>query len=485
MSRAGDRLARGTAYAVAAQAATAGFGFALTLVLARLLGPSLFGRYGLIISFLAWTEFLVINGIPEAVSRAVAADGFRRGPIFRAGLRLELLFAAALFGLFWLSAPWFSAVLFRNPSLAPAFRLAAIDIPLYALFSLHLGYLRGIRGFARQSLSLFFYAAVRLLGTTLLVLAGFSLSGALVGNALGSLAALVLARLLVNRDLHHEPRISHPVRPLLAYALPLVAGVLLYNALISIDLWMVERLVSDERTVGLYTAVWNMARTPYFLFMGLSVVLFPGLSRMLSAGEGRRVTDTLAKANQVFLLSATPLTLFIGLRAGELMELAFTNAYHPDRSGPLLAVLIAGYALLSFSLISNAALTAAGRLLLVIAVNLSLLLAQLILTSLLIPAIGLAGAALATMLAGGLSYLAGQVCLSRCFGRVLHWRTPLRAGLAAVPAGALLLLLPAQGLMLILAYSVCGLVYLAGLFFLGELTWDELTGYLAQFRSTR
>ena len=41
------------------------------------------------------------------------------------------------------------------------------------------------------------------------------------------------------------------------------------------------------------------------------------------------------------------------------------------------------------------------------------------------------------------------------------------------------------GWMLILAYAVQGLLYLIGLFFLGELTWDEVVGYGAQFRSRR
>ena len=92
---------------------------------------------------------------------------------------------------------------------------------------------------------------------------------------------------------------------------------------------------------------------------------------------------------------------------------------------------------------------------------------------------------MATLVSGGLSFLAGQVCLSRCFGRVLGWRTPLRGAVALIPAAGLLLLLPAAGWGLILAYAVCGLVYLAGLFFLGELTWAEISGYRGQFRSAR
>ncbi len=483
--RSGDRLARGTVFSVAAQVAAAALGFALTLILARRLGPTIFGRYGVIISFLAWSEFLVITGIPDAVARAIAADGGRRRGVLHAGLRLEVLFAAFLFALFWLTAPWFSSRLFHNPSLAGAFRLAALDIPLYALFSIHLGYIRGIRGFGRQSWVIVFYAAAKFLSATALILAGFSLEGALIGNAAGSLAALLLARLLVSKDLCRAPARSYPALTLAGYALPLVAGVLLYNALISVDLWMVARLMAEDREVGLYTAAWNMARTPYFLFMGLAVVLFPSLSRLHAAGNRDTSRRTVEEATRLFLIIAVPLVLFSSATSTGLMGLAFDQAYLPQRSGPLFAVLISGYALLSYSLISNAALNAAGRLGLVAAINFVLLVSQVALTSWLIPPHGLHGAALATLLTGAASFIAGQVCLSSYFGSRLPALPVLRITLAALPALALTRVLPANGWMLILAYAALGLVYLLGLLVLGELTWDEIIGYGAQFRSRR
>jgi len=481
----GDRLARGTAFAVAAQVTAAALGFGLTIFLARQLGPAIFGRYGVIISFLAWAEFLVITGIPDAVSRAIAAESHRRGAVFRTGLRLEIIFAVLLFVIFFFSAPWFSSRLFHNPSLTGAFRLAALDIPFYALFSVHLGYLRGVRGFARQSWSIGFYAAARFCAAAALVLAGFSLEGALIGNAAGSLAALFLVRLLVSRDLPRSPGPSCPAGPLTAYALPLVAGILLYNALISVDLWMVQRLVGDSGEVGLYTAVWNMARTPYFLFMGLSVVLFPALSRVLAAKDREQARRTVVGACRLFLIVAVPLVLLCGATASGLMGLAFDQAFLPQQSGPLLAVLIAGYALLSFSLISTAALTASGRLALVAVINLALLAMQVALTHWLVPLYGLAGAALSTLLTGAAGFLAAQVCLSRIFGASLRWPLPLRVFLAALPATLLTTVLPADGWMLILSYAACGLIYLAGLFILGEINWHEVTGYAAQFRSRR
>ncbi len=482
----GDRLARGTVYSVAAQLVAAALGFTLTLFLARWLGPTVFGRYGVIISFLAWSEFLVITGIPDAVSRAIAADSTQRRAVLLAGVRLEIVFAVALFGVFWLSAPWFSSVLFHNPSLAGAFQLAALDIPLYALFSIHLGYLRGVRGFARQSWCIGFYAGAKVLTSITLVFAGFSLEGALIGNAAGSLAALVLARLLVSADIRRAPRSdTYPALSLLGYALPLVAGILVYNALISADLWMVERLVPDDGEVGLYTAVWNMARTPYFLFMGLSVVLFPGLSRVLAAGQGTRARRQIQEAVRLFLLIAVPLVFFSATSGSGLMGLAFSDAYAPHRSGPLFAVLIAGYTLLSFGLISSAALSAAGRLALVLSINLALLAGQIALTHWLIPLLGLSGAVLATLLTGAAVFLVGQACLSHYFGARLQLLPPLRMLLAALPPSALALLLPASGWVLILAYAAQGLVYLAGLFILGELTWNEVVGYGAQFRSRR
>ncbi|MEA1999447.1 MAG: oligosaccharide flippase family protein [Euryarchaeota archaeon] len=58
---------RGTIYLMAAQAAFVASGYAIHIGLARLLGPSEYGIYAVVISLMTMVNLILTTGIPQAV----------------------------------------------------------------------------------------------------------------------------------------------------------------------------------------------------------------------------------------------------------------------------------------------------------------------------------------------------------------------------------------------------------------------------------
>jgi len=69
-----QNVTHGTIYLMAAQAAFVASGYAIHVGLARLLGPSDYGIYAVVISLMTMVNLILTTGIPQAVSKYVAHD---------------------------------------------------------------------------------------------------------------------------------------------------------------------------------------------------------------------------------------------------------------------------------------------------------------------------------------------------------------------------------------------------------------------------
>ena len=79
-----QNVTHGTIYLMFAQAAFVASGYAIHIGLARLLGPSDYGIYAVVISLMTMVNLILTTGIPQAVSKYVAhEDGSAEDIIFK------------------------------------------------------------------------------------------------------------------------------------------------------------------------------------------------------------------------------------------------------------------------------------------------------------------------------------------------------------------------------------------------------------------
>ena len=474
-------LASGTAIVLAGQAAFVLCGYVLHFVMSRVMNPTAYGIYGVMMNILVWTESALSNGVPWAVRKYLPEDPGNSHAILRAGLIWQMVVGIVLYAGTLLIAPLFSGAI-RDPSLTFYVRLALTDIFWMALYTYYRGALNGFRMFAAQGAAMAAYAIGKLVFTLLLVRLGFSLGGALIGNVLGSIAGWWAGVALLRRRPQHEQgggqeestraARRYNGRTILGFALPTVLFTLAGTFLTTVGLVGVKALVANGDAVGYYAAANYLATAPNLLLVAFSMTLFPHLAGSIAVRNWPLTSAYIRSAMRYLTLVLLPgIALVLGA-SRRLMTIIYPHNYAV--AAPLLNWLILSTALYSVYMIFANAILAEGRVFVALSIPGTLVPVSLVATWYLTTRLGPQGAALAAVLSTGLAAVAAAFYVVRRFGVRLDWRSLLRTAFAAaVLFGLTRLYLPSQALLLPYV-ALLGAVYVALLCLLGELEVQAL-----------
>lgn len=298
------------------------------IVLARLLGPQLFGVVGLATIFITLTVLLLDQGLSSALIQRQRLSPGTPG----AAATLNLMSGALLGAATQVAAPVIAAF-FHSPGLVPVLRLLGVGLLVKALA----------------------VAPRALLGRRLQfrALAVADLAGASIGAAAGILCAvlgagyysvvvqtivldLVVAVILLRAA--HGPRPNMQFREL-ATILPFGARIFATNCIAymsrNFDNILVGRYLGISQ-LAFYGMAYRVLVIPVQL-LGQTVnrVLFPFLSRV--AGDRARVAETLLWSTQLLAYLAVPSMVLLACSAHEIVLLALGRRWLP--SAPLISVL--------------------------------------------------------------------------------------------------------------------------------------------------
>jgi O-antigen/teichoic acid export membrane protein len=313
--------------------AAAGTG-ALTIVLARALGTERYGDYALALALAAVAGIVADLGIGASTARFVAEirndDRRSRTTVLRAA-RLKIVFALVVFGLFWsLADPIASLV--GNADLAPLLRVAGLALFLQDGFTFVSRSLEGLRRAEGSAAMAILKSLVEIVGVVALLAVGLGAAGALLGNALGYLVALVAGGAFLWRTSgagrpDDGDRAQGPTaRTVLGYGAHIwLAGVawLLFER---IDLVALGVMRSAD-AVALYDAPWRLAAVTALLALALAAVVGPRLAHRDRDAAGRLLGTTLRLSLVVYMVGAAVLVviaepLVTGLLGSEFEESA-------------------------------------------------------------------------------------------------------------------------------------------------------------------
>jgi O-antigen/teichoic acid export membrane protein len=476
VSRAGPGPGRGTVQLLIGRACAIACGYAITVILARGLGPADYGLYGVILSVLLVTEMAAGLGIPGATIKLIPEHPGDAVP--RTATFLLLVVSLVLFALLWGAAPLL-ARLFAIPDGAWLFRLSLVDLPLSGLLLAYQAALYGHRRFGAISMALVVYGLVKLGGIAVLLGLGLTLVGALLVNALATLGAVVY---LAWRTPVSGLRPSYPVaRTLLSLALPIGLYIVLVHSLLNVDLWVLKGVgEAPPAVVGRYVAALSIARVLGVVASVLTPVVYASVCSALARTDETGARRQLQAAVRFAIVVLAPACTLVALNGEEIMLLIYSEAY--AGSGTMLGLLAAGFALLAVmdSLLYGA--IAGGRHAIVVGFLAGLVTVAVVGDVILVGRLGALGAALgmATALAVG---AAGAVTLAAArFGPIVPGATVLRVAAASLVLVAANPWLGVTGPWLLVKLGLLGMLYVAVLVALGELNTRDL-GTLALGRS--
>lgn len=402
---------RGAALLMVAHVALMVSGYVIAVVLARGLGPALYGAYGLVYSFLLGMELMGRLGVPQALSQRIASSQGPSRELERSGVTLTAMVYLVVFLGFWIASPLL-ARLFQIPGGAELFRIASLDIPFYGLYFVGDHILNGQRRFGAEARGILLYSTVRTAGILALFFwVGLSVEGALIVNVVGSVVALGYVLAIVGPS-SFVPCLTH-ARELVRLAIPIGLFGVGSQLLLSLDLWALNFVGGvPQFTRGFYVAAGNVARIPNVVAFVMMAVLVPTMARSMAIGDSAGVRAAVRGTGRFLAVSLLPACGLIAVESASILQLMFSAQY--AAGGHLLAILIFSHGLLYTVLVTACSmLIAADRAVYAAGVTLGIVPVALVADVVLINTLQAEGAALGALLSIGGSAAAAIIAVHK------------------------------------------------------------------------
>lgn len=299
-----------------------------TPIIVRLLGPSDYGDYAVLLSIFSLWMIPISGAITEGVQKFVGeqrdSEGWTEAVVrFYTIIGVGVMLLGAGILLLVTLAGWPSR--FFGTSFDHYFLLLVPFVVVSQFRALGTHTVLGF-GFEHLSgpLSVLKKFATVALGIALL-LGGYGLTGMLVGHIVANalvalLAGVVIVRQLSIRSLLHPP--SLPARELLSFNVVNVGLVLLSMSLYHVDVIML-RALTDAETTGFYKAALAMAEYVWFVPIVVQSLLLHTTSGLWANERTADVTDLASRVTRQILLLVVLLSIGLATLAHRVMELYY------------------------------------------------------------------------------------------------------------------------------------------------------------------
>lgn len=473
-----DSIRRNAILSLANQLTSAVFTAALTLYLVRALGPQGYGLFALAISVGTLAALLADFGVSNSASRFVAEqrdDPVAQYTVVARALRLKLSIVAAVSAaLFALAAP-----------ISDAYGVAALEWPLRGA-AIALGgqtlmlFITGIFGaLGRVSANfrvILSEAALEATASIALVALGGGAAGATFGRAIGYvvgglLAVATLSRVLGRNVLAPGSAGGEETRRIASYAVPLFVTNGVYTLFTQVDVLLLGALLGST-AVGTFQAVIRV--NSMFAYAGLA--LSAGVAPKIAAGRGRNVAAFQSAVRMLIIGQAALLAPLI-VWAHPIVSLLLGPEF--EESVPVLRLLALYVFLIGLGPLLSSSVNYLGGAARRVPIAIAALTVNAGIDVLLIPRIGVIGAAIGTNV-GFLIYVPAHfwICRSTLGLALRPVAITLGRTALAVAAMALVLLLAGTGDLSLAAWALGGigavLTYVGILLLTGEVKRSEV-----------
>jgi O-antigen/teichoic acid export membrane protein len=470
-------LAKGGSFLVGGGFVEFVFRLGIAWILARALGASGYGLYTLVVGIAGLVVGIGALGLDDAMVRYIAIQSGRKD---RAGLRgtLQVGVVGALvvgvvagFSLF-LVAGWLAGDVFDEPELLPLIRVISGVVPFLLLSNVLLGVTRGFNRMDYAALAEnVVQSVVRFALVAILWLINLDVLVAIIAFGLADIAATLLliffVRKLVVATGPPEPA-RRDLRPIFGFALPLWLSGLLNRFRNNVETFVLGAL-SIAADVGVFAVAAKVNFISHTVYRAVIVAVKPLLARGFADGDRPGLARVYSATTRWTFTLNLPFFLVTVLYAREVLSVF----------GPEFVVGASAFVILAFSELFVAAtgtcgsmIDMAGHMRVKVFNSVLWIVSAVTLSILLIPALGVVGAALASTISVTLVNLV-RVIEVWILDRLHPYRTdfwkPIAAGVVAGLWGLGLRLLGSgsfwlaagQGLTVVAVYA--GLLALFGI----------------------
>ena len=225
----------------------------------------------------------------------------------------------------------------------------------------------------------------------------FSTTGAIVGHALAPFSVFLLAYFI---DPYRKAKLKFKIQKsklnwkrVLNFAWPITLFLILYELMTSIDFLMVKSLLKDDALTGLYSSALNISRIPFYTFYFLTIILLPKISESTSQEDDKKTKKILSTAMRFLLLLLLPSIVLLSFFGESVIHFFYGKKYLMAEAP--LEILAFGAGFLTIFYVLAFVLNGAGKNKIPMWTAFLGVVANAILSFLLIKKLGLPGAAIA------------------------------------------------------------------------------------------
>ena len=312
-----------------------------SILIARFLGPELYGQYTLALVVPQILFIFTDLGIGQGITKFTAelrskGETEKITRIIKYGLALRAATGIAIFIINYTLAEAFASLLLQRPELTFYVQIASTSILFQVLFTTATSAFVGLDKTEYSALTTNIQALAKTIISITLVLIGFSVAGAIIGYVAGYVIAaavclFILFYLLKNRQgITEKHDFTENVKQLLHYGAPLYISALLAGFLPLFKNLVLAFFTSDI-AVGNYKAAINFATLLTVISIPITTALLPAFSKLNSKKHGE-INAFFKLANKYTSILIIPATFLIITFSSEIVQIVYGTTY---QSAPL------------------------------------------------------------------------------------------------------------------------------------------------------
>ena len=261
-------------------------------LLARLLGPDLYGVYTLSlvipILFAQFVDFGISQGLIKfSASLNVKGEKAKIATFIHNCLLFKLLVSLAFSCLATLSSDFLAAYAVNRPDIAFYIRLASLSIIFYAISDTTISAFIGLDSAEYSALTINVQALVKSILSILLAALGFSLAGAIIGVVVGTLTSAFLGLTILYFKFHKalgDPKengigFKESLKTIIGYSFPIYLSTLLIQIIAQLQ-GMILSVYASDAEIGNFKASSNFITLLSLLIAPIATALFPAFSKL-------------------------------------------------------------------------------------------------------------------------------------------------------------------------------------------------------------
>ncbi len=336
LSKIAEDSARGSFFLISGTALSTVILAVTSILVARFLGPELYGQYTLALVIPNFLFLIADLGISQGIIKFTAnfnlkAETDRITRIVKNLLIIKALMGASVFLINFIFAGFFASVFFQRPELTFYIRVGSTAVLFQVLYTTVLSLFVGLDKTQYNALATSIQSTAKAIISILLIVLGFGLVGAITGHIIGYVAAAVFGILMFLPIIRRKNNqiiksgASNDLKLILRYSAPLYISILLVG-FAPFYQSVVLAIFTTDLNIGNYRAATNFLALFAVISGPITTALLPAFSK-LDTSTNQKIKAFFRLANKYTALTVIPLTILIMILSKEIVQVIYGSTY--------------------------------------------------------------------------------------------------------------------------------------------------------------